>query len=56
LFTLEWLQSQALRRRVHVGLNKGEAKNADRRGPSSLTAWVNCEIEHSKTSAIEQAA
>lgn len=28
LFTLEWLQSVDLRRRVHVGLNKGEAKNA----------------------------
>ncbi len=28
LFTLDWLQSQELRRRVTVGLNKGEAKNA----------------------------
>ena len=28
MFTLEWLQSPELRRRVHVGLNKGEAKNA----------------------------
>jgi Tn3 transposase DDE domain len=28
LFTLEWLQSIELRRRVQVGLNKGEAKNA----------------------------
>ena len=28
LFTLEWLQSPALRRRVTEGLNKGEAKNA----------------------------
>lgn len=28
LFTLEWLQSVELRRRVQVGLNKGEAKNA----------------------------
>jgi TnpA family transposase len=28
LFTLEWLQSIDLRRRVQVGLNKGEAKNA----------------------------
>jgi TnpA family transposase len=27
-FTLEWLQNPELRRRVHVGLNKGEAKNA----------------------------
>jgi hypothetical protein len=28
LFTLDWLQNIELRRRVHVGLNKGEAKNA----------------------------
>ena len=28
LFTLDWLESPALRRRVHVGLNKGEARNA----------------------------
>src|SRR5882762_2255532 len=28
LFTLEWLQNPELRRRVQVGLNKGEAKNA----------------------------
>jgi TnpA family transposase len=28
LFTLDWMQSLELRRRVQVGLNKGEAKNA----------------------------
>ena len=28
LFVLDWLQSLELRRRVHVGLNKGEARNA----------------------------
>ena len=28
LFALEWLQSPELRRRVQVGLNKGEARNA----------------------------
>lgn len=28
LFILDWLQSVELRRRVHVGLNKGEARNA----------------------------
>lgn len=28
LFTLNWMQSLELRRRVHIGLNKGEAKNA----------------------------
>jgi len=28
LFVLQWLQDTELRRRVHVGLNKGEARNA----------------------------
>lgn len=28
LFTLEWLQNTELRRRVHVGLNEGEARKA----------------------------
>lgn len=28
LFTLDWMQSVELRRRVQIGLNKGEAKNA----------------------------
>jgi len=28
LFTLDWLQNVDLRRRVHAGLNKGEARNA----------------------------
>ena len=28
LFTLDWLQNIELRRRVQIGLNKGEAKNA----------------------------
>ena len=28
LFILDWLQSVDLRRRVHAGLNKGEARNA----------------------------
>lgn len=28
LFTLEWLQDPALRRRVSAGLNKGEARNS----------------------------
>jgi TnpA family transposase len=28
LFTLEWIQSPELRRRVHRGLNKGEARNS----------------------------
>jgi TnpA family transposase len=28
LFTLDWLESPDLRRRCHVGLNKGEARNS----------------------------
>ena len=28
MFILDWLQSVELRRRVHAGLNKGEARNA----------------------------
>ena len=28
LFILDWLQNVGLRRRVHAGLNKGEARNA----------------------------
>ncbi len=28
LFILDWLQSVELRRRVHAGLNNGEARNA----------------------------
>jgi TnpA family transposase len=28
LFALEWLQNTEFRRRVQIGLNKGEAKNA----------------------------
>jgi TnpA family transposase len=28
LFMLDWLQDIELRRRVHAGLNKGEARNA----------------------------
>ncbi len=37
LFILDWLQSVELRRRVHAGLNKGEARNslADRRCSST---------------------
>lgn len=31
LFILDWLQSVELRRRVQVGLNKGEARNAPAR-------------------------
>ena len=31
LFTLDWMQDPELRRRSHVGLNKGEQQNALRR-------------------------
>ena len=34
-FTLQWLQDPELRRRSHVGLNKGEQQNALRRAYSS---------------------
>lgn len=33
LFTLERIQSPELRRRVHLGLNKGEARNSLARAP-----------------------
>jgi hypothetical protein len=39
LFILDWLQSVELRRRVHAGLNKGEARNAWP-APCSSTAWA----------------
>jgi hypothetical protein len=55
LFTLEWLQNPELRRRVQVGLNKGEAKNA-LAVPYSLTASVNYAIGHLKISATGPAA
>ncbi len=38
LFILDWLQSVELRRRVHAGLNKGEARNA-LAGQCFSTAW-----------------
>jgi TnpA family transposase len=34
LFILNWIQHIELRRWVHVGLNKGEARNALARGAS----------------------
>ncbi len=40
LFILDWLQSVELRRRVHAGLNKGEARNS-LAGRCSSTAWGN---------------
>ncbi|WP_150138364.1 Tn3 family transposase [Candidatus Enterovibrio escicola] len=42
LFMLEWIQSPELRRRVQVGLNKGEARNA-LASAVFLTNWVKLE-------------
>jgi TnpA family transposase len=39
-FLLEYFRDAALRRRILIGLNKGEALHAS----SSLAAWVNCVI------------
>jgi len=50
LFTLEWLQSTELRRRVQVGLNRGEAKNASER--CSSIGWAKCATAASRTNAI----
>ena len=46
LFTLEWLQNTELRRRVQIGLNKGEAKNAVARAVffNRLGEIAACEI------------
>lgn len=55
LFILDWLQSVELRRRVHAGLNKGEARNALALACSS-TAWVKYVIAVSSNSANGPAA
>jgi TnpA family transposase len=41
LFILDWLQSVELRRRVHTGLNKGEARNALARAVFFYRLWRN---------------
>jgi Tn3 transposase DDE domain len=51
LFTLDWLQNVELRRGVHAGLNKGEARNALARACSS-TGSAKCATAALKTSAI----
>jgi hypothetical protein len=51
LFTLDWLQNTELRRRVHVGLNKGEAKNALGKAVF-FNRWAKCAIAASRTSVI----
>ena len=55
LFILDWLQSVELRRRVHAGLNKGEARNALARAVFS-TAWVKSATAVSSSSATGLAA
>jgi Tn3 transposase DDE domain len=54
LFTLDWLQYLELRRRVHAGLNKGEAKTPWR-APSFSTALARSAIAASSTSVIARA-
>lgn len=56
LFILDWLQSVELRRRVHAGLNKGEARNALARAPYSSIGWAKFETEVSSSNVIEPAA
>lgn len=55
LFILDWLQSVELRRRVHAGLNKGEARNA-LAGRSSSTDWVKSATAVLSSSATGPAA
>ncbi|WP_407215500.1 Tn3 family transposase [Enterobacter kobei] len=52
---LDWLQSVELRRRVHAGLNKGEARNA-LAGQCFSTAWVKSATAVSSSSATGLAA
>jgi TnpA family transposase len=53
LFTLEWLQNPELRRRVQVGLNKGEAKNALARAVFFGPGKVNTRILPSATEPLK---
>ncbi len=55
LFIPDWLQSVELRRRVHAGLNKGEARNSLARRCSS-TALGKSGIGASSSSATGPAA
>ncbi len=51
LFMLEWMQDPELRKRVQVGLNKGEARNAPARA-----VFFNRQGELSKTNVTASAA
>jgi hypothetical protein len=55
LFALDWMQNVELRRRVQIGLNKGEAKNALARAVF-LNRSVKSVTAVSKTSATAPAA
>ena len=55
LFILSWLQSIDLRRRVHAGLNKGEARNALARALYSSAASGRSETAASNSNATGQA-
>ena len=55
LFIPDWLQSVELRRRVHAGLNKGEARNS-LAGRCSSTALGKSGIGASSSSATGPAA
>jgi hypothetical protein len=46
LFTLQWLQDPELRRRSHVGLNKGEQQNALRYITTNVAAIPNYADRH----------
>jgi hypothetical protein len=44
LFILDWLQSVELRRRVHAGLNKGEARNALAGAVAATGTALGCQL------------
>ena len=56
LFILDWLQSVELRRRVHAGLNKGEARNALARAVFPSTGWEKSAIAALSSSATAPVA
>ncbi len=55
LYTLEWLQSPELRRRVQVGLNKGEAKHALARAVFKKKQTIQRPLLHNKKEIADYA-
>jgi TnpA family transposase len=55
LFLLEYIQNVELRKRIHAGLNKGEARNALARAVF-FNRLGNCATAPTKTSSIEPVA